>query len=236
MNCRDCPVHRRSLFADLPPDELLRLQHEKNQITVEGKPTPIFTQGEQVRGLYCLGSVRAKVTEARSLPGEGERLVRIARPGDTVGHRSIFIQSKYKGTALPIESGSYCHIPSDVVLRLLGSQSSFALGLMSKMARELSVIESRNAALHEKNVRERLAEVLTDLAREHGVGLDDGSIRIDVALKREEMAELVGAAEENIIRLLAEFKSEGLVRETAKRLHVVSMDRLSALSVGQIGR
>lgn len=233
LNCRDCPVHRQSLFADLSAEELGTLSREKTLCGTSHSPiSPIFRQGEEVRGLYCLGSTRAKITEARRLAGEGERLVRIAKPGDTVGHRSIFIQQSYRGTAMPIDPGYYCHIPKETVLRLLGQNSSFAVRLLSKMAREISTTESRNAAFHEKNVRERLAEVLTELASEHGVGQADGSVRIDVALRREEVAELVGAAEENVIRLIAEFKNSGLVREESKRLHVLSLEKMKSMSQG----
>ena len=70
-------------------------------------------------------------------------------------------------------------------------------------------------SLAQKNVKERLAEILLILNSTFG---EDEEGYIDINLTREEIANMVGTATESVIRLISELRKEGLIRSKGKRI------------------
>ena len=89
--------------------------------------------------------------------------------------------------------------------------------------REMGKASQAITNLAQKPVRERLAEVLLILKETFGVRLD-GSI--DVILTREEIGSLVGTATESCIRLLSEFKKDGMINLEGKKIFLIDTDQL----------
>lgn len=54
----------------------------------------------------------------------------------------------------------------------------------------------------------------------------DESKVIDIALSREDLANIVGTATETVIRLLSEFKSDGMIALKGKKIEVLDTQRL----------
>jgi CRP/FNR family transcriptional regulator len=55
----------------------------------------------------------------------------------------------------------------------------------------------------------------------------EGSVLIDLALSREDLASIVGTATETVIRLLSEFKADGLISFEGKKIRVVDAKKLA---------
>jgi len=49
---------------------------------------------------------------------------------------------------------------------------------------------------------------------------------INIALSREDLANIVGTATETVIRLLAEFKNEKLIATKGKKIEILNLNRL----------
>jgi CRP-like cAMP-binding protein len=56
----------------------------------------------------------------------------------------------------------------------------------------------------------------------------DGNLNI--ILTREELANIVGTATESVIRLLSDFKSEGLISLSGKKIRLENIKKLEKLS------
>jgi CRP/FNR family transcriptional regulator, polysaccharide utilization system transcription regulator len=78
--------------------------------------------------------------------------------------------------------------------------------------------------LAQKSVRERLAEVLLILRETFGEN-EEGEL--DIALTREEIANMVGTATESVIRLLSEFKDDDLIEIHGRRLALKNVKELA---------
>ncbi|NJL29800.1 MAG: helix-turn-helix domain-containing protein [Thermoanaerobaculia bacterium] len=81
------------------------------------------------------------------------------------------------------------------------------------------------------NLRPLIAKIneslLSTLAADHGVR-DVYGVRIDLPLSREEMAGMIGTAQETVIRQLSEFKQDHLIRLDGRRITVLDQARLLA--------
>lgn len=60
----------------------------------------------------------------------------------------------------------------------------------------------------QKSVKERLAEILLMMANDFGIE-EDGTLKLNIS--REDLGNFVGTATETVIRLLSEYRNEGLV-------------------------
>ncbi|HAC24125.1 MAG TPA: hypothetical protein DCE81_04340 [Cytophagales bacterium] len=98
--------------------------------------------------------------------------------------------------------------------------------VIKAVCHEMGIMEERMAELAHKSVRERLAANLLMLKETYGME-GEGSSLIDLARSREDLASIVGTATETVIRLLSEFKSDGLISFEGKKIRVIDPKKLA---------
>ena len=59
---------------------------------------------------------------------------------------------------------------------------------------------------------------------------DSRMVRVEIRLSREELAEIVGASTETVIRQLAEFRDQEIVRTEDRALVLQDVDRLARIA------
>jgi CRP/FNR family transcriptional regulator len=96
--------------------------------------------------------------------------------------------------------------------------------IIQLLAVDLKEAESKMSDLAQKPVRERAAETLLMLKHKYGVQ-EDGQT-LNVTLSREEMANLVGTATESFIRILSDFKKDGMIEVDHKKIKIVNEEML----------
>jgi CRP-like cAMP-binding protein len=77
----------------------------------------------------------------------------------------------------------------------------------------------------QKSVRERLAATLLMLKETYGLESDQSEL-IDIALSREDLANIIGTATETVIRLLSDFKQNKLIAFEGKKIKVLNQQAL----------
>ena len=87
----------------------------------------------------------------------------------------------------------------------------------------LKEAHSKLTNMAQKTVRKRMAEVLTNIHSNFGVN-QDGTL--SVILSREDLASLVGTATESAIRVLSQFKKEGLISTIGKQIKIEDLSGL----------
>ncbi len=97
---------------------------------------------------------------------------------------------------------------------------------MKLACQELGEANSYITDIAQKTVRERLAEVLIMLKNKFGLSEDN---TLQISLTREELANIVGTATESVIRLLSEFKTDGLVDLIGRKIKILDIKKLTKL-------
>ncbi len=226
-SCEDCPSKGLGIFCELEKAALDRVSEQKVS-NVFKKGQTLFVEGTPPYGLYCVSEGNVKVTKL----GENgkESMVRIAKSGDVIGHRSIFTDQFYSATATAMEDTKICFIDKKFILSLVKTEPSLACNLIFKLGRDLGLSEDKVASFTQKNVFERLAEVLLLLKESHGKKLDDGKILIELNLSRDELASLVGTATETVIRFVSELKEERVIAQDGKKIIILDEEKLLSFS------
>jgi CRP-like cAMP-binding protein len=222
-SCEHCPSQAKGIFCDLESSTLAEVARHK-VLNSYKKGQTIFFQGNPPFGIYCVANGKIKVSKVGQ-DGK-ESILRIAGPGDVLGHRSLFGRENYSATATVIEDSMICFLDKTYIYTALKENPSIALNIIQKLSREMGVAESRNASMSQKSARERLAELFLNFIKNYGHEESDGRIRLDIKLNRDEIASIVGTAHETIIRLISEFKAEGILEQEGKTIFILDQDKL----------
>lgn len=183
----------------------------------------VFYEGNQAYGLYCVFSGRIKLYKT-GVDGK-QQIVRIAGPGDLLGYRSLFAQEPYHATAEALEEATICCIDKNAFFPVLAKNPTLAINIIKKLSKELRAAEDLATSIAQRSVRERMAELLLMLKETYGKPAKKG-IRISLELSREEMAEMIGITQETAIRLLSEFKQDGLIDVKDREITILKPDVL----------
>ncbi len=222
VNCDQCAQRSKGIFCELEKLALKDVSENKVMNTYK-KGNTIFFQGNPPFGLYCVNSGKIKISK---IGNDGkESIIRIAQPGDVLGHRSLFSHENYTATATTIEDAAICFIDKKFIYKAIQEQPSIALNLIQKLSQEMGAAEAKSASMFQKNVRERLAELFLTLSKTYGVQEKKG-IRLDIKLTREEMASMIGTANETVIRFISEFKDEGIIDQDGKVIYILDEEKL----------
>jgi len=221
-----CIIRTDSVFKHLEPDESDRLNLEKSS-EEHKRGSNIYCEGNRINGCYCIHSGIVKIYKT-GIDGK-EQIIRFAKPGDLIGFRSVLSNELACTTAEVIEDAIICYIPGETLINLVKSNGNFSIELMQVTCRELGAANSYITDIAQKTVRERLAEILIRLKDDFG--LYENSI-LSVSLTREELANIVGTATESVIRLLSEFKQDGLIELIGRKIKI--LDEQGLRRIGNI--
>lgn len=182
----------------------------------------IFKEGTNTYGVFCL--LEGKVKLVKSGEDGKDHILRLYRAGDILGYRSLFGESGYNSSAIAIEDSKVSFIDREVFLSKLREDNILTLEVLKIFSRELKMSDNHLANLAQKPVRKRTAEALLFIHEAYGFETDGKTLA--ATFTREEMANIVGAATESMIRILSDFKSEGLVQLKNKKIIIPNIEEL----------
>ncbi|MDH5381164.1 MAG: Crp/Fnr family transcriptional regulator [Cyclobacteriaceae bacterium] len=223
LSCAACGSRGDSLFGCLNHEQLDDLEENKSCIMYKRAQT-LFYEGTRPMGIYCVNAGKVKVFK---LSSQGkEQIVRIAKPGDFLGYRAILSEEFYSASATVLEDAVICFIPKEDFLKMLTTNSQFYQNIIKKLCKELGVMREKIADMAQKSVRERLAGSLIMLKETYGIDGNESTL-IDINLSRDDLASIVGTATETVIRLLSDFKKDGLISLEGKKIKVLKPRELA---------
>jgi len=221
-SCAECPSKNEGIFCQVGFNEMEEItQHKITNVYKKGQT--LFVQGNHPYGLYCISSGNIKLTKTGN-DGK-ETILRIVHSGDILGHRSLFTDDNYSATATALEDTIVCFIDKKFIINMMEKNPSISLNIINKLSRDMGQAERKLTSLHQRNVRERLGELILTLKTSHGIK-ENGRWRIDLKLTREEMATMIGTANETLIRFMTEFKEAGIIEQEGKVLYIKDEEEL----------
>ncbi|NVK28899.1 MAG: Crp/Fnr family transcriptional regulator [Flavobacteriia bacterium] len=227
FDCASCGKKHLSLFKDLTSDEVEELNNVK-ACTSFRKGQILMSEGSRPNGVFCIHSGKAKL---HRLGQNGkDQIIRFAVNGDLIGYRSLLSEEPLSATVEALEDVHACYIPKQVLFSFLEKNPKFSLNILRMACHELGEAGKLITDIAQKSVRERLAEVLLMLKAQFGINEETGAI--DISLTREEIANMVGTATESVIRLISEFKGDGLIEVKGRNITILNESQL--VRVGKV--
>ena len=224
VSCSQCKAKSLSIFHVCGLAETEKVDEAKTCMAFKAGHE-IFQEGHRPAGIYCINGGNIKLVK---LGNEGkEKIVRLSGPGDLVGYKAVVSNGVYSATAIAQSNVNVCFIPTSDFIRLLGENGKLSFEFTQLLCRNISEVETEVVDLAYKPVRERLAEALLLLEAKFNAQNDHPEI---LSVSREDLATLIGTAKETVIRLLSDFKSEGIVESQGRKIVLKNHKALIAIS------
>lgn len=152
-----------------------------------------------------------------------EYLIRLAKTGQYVGHRSLFAGETHHATAVALEDTHVISVSKTVILRVISLFPKVALLILETISKELKNAELGRVSLADKNVIARVAESLLYLYErfpEH-------------QWTRREIAEFCGSTTPTVIRTLAKLEAQGIILQTGRKIEILKKGVLLELTANE---
>lgn len=187
----------------------------------------LVLQGDPGDGLYVLTGGMVKVTVAAETGAETTLAVRSR--GDLIGEFAVLDGMPRTATARAVGAVGAIRI-GRAGFAAFGQRYPDALATITRsLVAKMRAATERHAAERTWGARERLAQVIYELAAGYGEPDDDGAVLIPLPLTQMELGELAGVAVSTTERVLADLRKEGVIATGYREIAVRDMDFLGAI-------
>ena len=222
--CDQCIVRQLTSLKALTKEEVIQLANSKKTLTIK-KGEALFEEGEVTNGVFC---VKNGVGKLSKLSANGkDQIVKLVKSGELLGQRSMISNEPANLSAKAISDMEVCYIPKKEMLGFFNTNNQFSMSLMQTICEDLKESEHDNVAMAQKTVKERLAQTLLYLQDNFGLETDQS---LSIQLSRDELASIIGTATESCIRLLSDFKKQGLIEIAGKKIIIKNSRELQKMA------
>jgi CheY-like chemotaxis protein len=178
---------------------------------------------------------QGKVKLCQTDQAGNEYITTLLGPGDFVGYVALLEEGAYAETAEILEDATIISIPKADFMELIFHHQDVANQFIRLLTGTLVEQQERLLKLAYQSVRKRVGEALLMVHRKfysqdsnsESAHLDNTSLAM--TLSRDNWSHLVGASTETVIRILGDFRAEGLIDINASQIILLDVDKLSHL-------
>ena len=211
-----------SILNDLPEDVYALLVAHKSEQTYKKNDT-LFKEGTFPSGIFFI--TKGKVKKYKVDPEGKEHIIYLAGAGQLIGYHAILADDRYPDSAAVLEDSVIAFIPKEDFIRALDYSPVLNYRLLKTLSHEFAVLANSLTVFAKKTVKERLALQLIVIREKYKVNYVEG-MPIDINISREDLASLVGTARENVVRVLTEFKTDGILETKGRKIIIKDVNML----------
>jgi CRP-like cAMP-binding protein len=190
------------------------------------KKANIYMEGEMPNALFFLqtGSIKAVRTNS-----DGKELIlSLYKQGDFFGYEGILENNMYGETAVALEDSEVVVIPRHDFLTLLHAHPNISQTFISMLCKKVAEKETQLLNLAYNSVRQRTAEALLKIQH-----LKEKEF---LNISRDDLAKIVGTASESVIRVLSDFREEGIIEIESGKIKVLHPHKLEQVMKWNVAR
>jgi CRP-like cAMP-binding protein/CheY-like chemotaxis protein len=191
------------------------------------KKTELFSEGDTPLNIYFIKSGSVKVYQSH--PDGKELITSIYNANDFFGFEPILEGNNYHESAVAMQDSEVITIPKYDFLTLLQTNPDVTKGFISLLSKKVAEKEKQLLNLAYNSVRQRTAEALLKVR-----DLKDNKENIQIS--RDDLAKIVGTASESVIRVLSDFKDEGLIEIDGGKIKITQPAKLEKVVRWSVAR
>lgn len=214
------------LFRDLSRGDLEVVAGQARPNSV-ARGRSLFMEGDEADRVGMVLSGRLKLVQ---IAADGrEVIVRLVARGGMFGAVALFEDAVYPASAQAMEDTEALLWSGADLRAAMLKTPALAVNALRVLSGRMERLQDRVRELATERVERRIARALLRLVRHAGRRTDEG-VAIDMAVTRQEIAELTGTTLFTVSRTLASWESAGLVRTGRQRIVVLNPHGLVALA------
>ncbi len=203
--------------------EALHALTENREARTFRKKESLFREGNFPHDIFFV--TKGKVRTFKTNEDAKEYTTGLFKEGDFVGYLSLLREGPYEESAMAMEDTEVVIIPKDDFYQLVYNNRDVSIRFIRMLSDNLSQKEEELLHLAYDSVRKRVADALVQLRSKFMQENDKASFTMSVS--RDHLASLVGTSKECVIRVLSEFKDEGLVKTHLSEITVLDAEKLA---------
>ncbi len=220
-NCIICGS-KSECFNMLKSDELDEANHKRTQIT--------YLKGEMIakQGIFythVLYIQKGMVKIYREI-GDGSRIIlNFFTAGNLIGLPFLFKNEIFDYSVSAIEDTVICAIDRKTFEELVNENNAFAVSLLKTLNRCALYNYDRIVGLVHKQINGRFADTLIYLSNEIY-----GNNEFKLTLSRKDLAEYTGVSVMSLVRVIKDFKKDGIINIQGNQFKILKPDALKQIS------
>lgn len=169
----------------------------------------IYMPSDPRARLYAIVSGKVKLAEVSP---EGKELVLcVLGKGDVFGELCLFDHGPHNTLATAIEDSEIFTVKCSDLANFMTEDAALVKALGKHVGEKIRILEEKLSELVFKDVSQRLAGLLIDLAHDYGRKLPSGEQVIEMKITHQDLAGLIGSTRETTTTTLNQFREKGLI-------------------------
>jgi CRP/FNR family transcriptional regulator, polysaccharide utilization system transcription regulator len=220
--CSNC-LKRCNMFKYLSQEEMRYIDENRYEAKFRAGET-IFKQGSPTSHIVSFSIGLAKLYMEAS--NHRDVIISLVQPTTLVGGPGLYLDGRHKYSLAALVDSIVCFIDTRPFKELVKSNSSFAESLIEDLSMKDLRLMQRYVNISIKQSHGRMAEILLYLS--NTVFRNN---EFDIILSRQELADITGMSKEGAIRILKEFKNDGLIECDNQIFKILDSKRLEEISL-----
>lgn len=208
-------------FSVITDEQKKYFDDNSNQVTYF-KGETIFKQGTTNNSIMF---IRKGLVKLGIQSNEKSIILGLKTKNHFVGFETLRHVEGSPYTVTALEDTDVTLVSKEVISNLLNQNRAFSNEVIKLINNHVVITYDRMFSLTQKQLHGRLADILLCLARNIY-----GSETFDLPLSRKDLAALTSMAPESVIRILKDFKTDGLINTTGKTIKLLNMALLEKIS------
>jgi CRP/FNR family transcriptional regulator, polysaccharide utilization system transcription regulator len=219
-NCVDCNC-KSSVFRKLSVPELELMNENRFEVTFKAGEV-MFKQGTPSSHFLCITKGLAKIY----IEGLGKNLILgLVKPVEYIFGPGIYVDNRHHFSASAVEDSSACLVDVNIYKQLVRKNPDFAEEFITRFSQQAIVNFNQFISLTQKQMHGRIADALIYLSEKIY-----NCNPFQLTITRQDLADLSGMSKESAIRIMKEFKEEGILSSDGNFIHILNREQLQHIS------
>ncbi|MEI9921357.1 MAG: cyclic nucleotide-binding domain-containing protein [Bacteroidota bacterium] len=193
------------------------------------KKVEIYLEGDNPQSVFFVQSGEVKASKAH--PEGKELITNLYKKNDFFGFEPILENIDYQDSAVALQDSEIIAIPRKDFLTLIFSQPDVSASFISLLCKKVAQKEEQLINLAYSSVRQRTAEALLKTR-----DMKEEKDKTKLTISREDLARMVGTASESVIRVLSEFRDEGIISVDGGKIEIKQPAKLEKIIRWNVAR
>jgi CRP/FNR family transcriptional regulator len=219
-DCKDCNC-KSTIFRQLNDPELELMNTNRYEVTFKAGEI-MFKQGTPSPHFLCLTTGLAKIY----IEGYGKNLILgLVKPVEYIFGPGIYVDSRHHFSAAAVEDSTACLVDVNTYKQIIRKNPDFAEEFIKRVSLQSIFNFEQFISLTQKQMHGRIADALIYLSE-----IIYCQNPFKMTISRQDLADISGMSKESAIRILKEFKEEGILNVEGSSFHIVNPAQLKKIS------
>ena len=210
--CRDCGVRKFALFNNLTDEDFKLVHMPVEDVSLPRRGT-LYNAGDMAQSIFTLRSGLIKLVHY--LPDGGQRVVRLVRPGGTIGLEAL-VSECFTHHAEAIQDSALCRIPIAVIEKLDRESPRLHKQVLNRWHQAVMDSDNWLTQMSTGTARERVARLC--------LFLNDDETATCTLPGREDIGAMLGITTETASRIIADFRRADLLAFLSRNVFRLDLD------------